>query len=100
MNHFQAINDEDWQKLLKQVEDLPPEKKSELLYKLLQTSGIKVVMGGVSEVFSVRSDIFLNIQSLPIEQMPELLSLLIDRIQAKSNSDSIQYPENRNKEQN
>ena len=76
MNHFQGINEQDWKNLLKQVEQLSPQQKSELIYKLLQTSGVKVVMGGVSEVFSVKSEIFLNIQSLPIEQMPELLSLL------------------------
>lgn len=97
MNHFQGINEQDWKNLLKQVEQLSPQQKSELIYKLLQTSGVKVVMGGVSEVFSVKSEIFLNIQSLPIEQMPELLSLLIDRLQVRNNSETSQHENDREK---
>ena len=97
MNHFQGINEQDWKNLLKQVEQLSPQQKSELIYKLLQTSGVKVVMGGVSEVFSVKSEIFLNIQSLPIEQMPELLSLLIDRLQVRNNSETSQHENDQEK---
>ena len=97
MNHFQGINEQDWKNLLKQVEQLSPQQKSELIYKLLQTSGVKVVMGGVSEVFSVKSEIFLNIQSLPIEQMPELLSLLIDRLQVRNNTETSQHENDQEK---
>lgn len=82
--------DKEVKRILTEINSLSIEQKSKLIIELLKTSGVKVVIEGVSEVFSVSSvtsEIFVNVQSFPPEQLPELFSALATRVR-RVNADS------------